>query len=103
MYQVTKKLVSPDSSVEIPIWAIVADPVHLLHYRTNYEETSKQLFRYADGTDNPLERLVHVVWDSKESYDECMADTLMQEARAYHTALLDSLGITSEDIAFQEL
>ena len=103
MYQVTKKLVSPDPSVEIPLWAATADPAHLAHFRTNYEETSKQLFRYADGTDNPLERLVHVIWDSKESYDECMADTVLQEARASHTALLTSLGITSEDIDFQEL
>jgi hypothetical protein len=103
MYQVTKKLVSPDSSVEIPLWATAADPAHLAHFRTNYEETSKHLFRYADGTDNPLERLVHIMWDSKESYDEFMADTVMQETRAAHASLLTSLGITSEDIDFQEL
>jgi hypothetical protein len=103
MYQVTKKIVAPDESVTIPIWPLVADPAHLDHFRINYEETNKHLFRYPDTTDNPLERLVHIIWDSKESYDEFMADTVMQETRAAHASLLTSLGITSEDIDFQEL
>lgn len=103
MYQITKRIVVPDSSVEIPYWMAVASPEHLEHFRIHYEETDKHLFRYPDNTENPLERLVYIIWDSKESYDECMADPVMQEMRDAHAALLGSLGITAEDIDAQEL
>ena len=96
MYQVIKKLVRPSTDVAWPKYADLADPTHLDYFDKNFSQPGKHIFRNNEENPNGLDRTLTVLWESKEAYDEFMADTTMQKMAAHLAEIYAGLGITQE-------
>jgi hypothetical protein len=102
MYQIIKKIVRPNESVDFPFLPTVMDPIHIGHFTANYNVTGKRIFHRAEPGENSLERMIIMLWDSKESWDEFNADPVMQEMRDKTSQLFAELGITEETVSSTE-
>lgn len=102
MYQVIKKIVRPDETVEFPFLPAIADPAHLTHLNVNYEQTGKNIFREAEQGATPLERIITMFWDTKESYDEYMADPVIAEMRTAFSQVIADRGMTEETVSLTQ-
>jgi hypothetical protein len=102
MYQIIKKIVRPNESVEFPFLPDIADPAHLEHLSVNYEQSSKNILRDTAQGDNSLERIVTMLWDSKASYDEYEADPVITEMKINFLQVISDRGMTLETISQTE-
>ena len=102
MYQLIKKLVRPNADTP---WATptLLDPEHVKYFGKNYIDTGKQIFRNAEDSTDGLERIVTVLWESKEIWEEFEADPIMQAMRDSHSQNLINAGITEETISLTEI
>jgi hypothetical protein len=102
MYQIIKKIVRPNESVEFPFLPAIADPAHLEHLNINYEQTGKNILREAAQGDSSLERIVTMLWDSKASYDEYEADPIIVAMRTNFLQVIADRGMTEETVSQTE-
>jgi hypothetical protein len=102
MYQVTKKFIRPDQSVEFPNLQTKIDPAHREHFINNYVLTGKHVFRQSEYDDTELQLTTTIIWESAQAWQEFSDDPVMQELLANNSALLQSLGITEEIVSLTE-
>jgi len=76
-----RKLTRPN--IDTPWVGIVTtlDPLHGKHFSENYIVNGKHIFRNEEDDASGLERTITIIWDSKEVWEEFLADPIMQEMR----------------------
>jgi len=103
MYQMIKKLTRPN--LETP-WANVdasLSELQLEHLNEKYFSTGKHIFRNVEDDIFGLVRTLTVIWESKEAWEEFLADPIMQEMRDNISQQFKDSGITEEIVSLFEI
>lgn len=80
MYTITQKITRPDESVEFINMTHENISIEVRQYwMTTYKITNKCIFVNVELSANKLERVVTMLWDSKDSWLEYQNDPIMDE------------------------
>ena len=106
MYVLTKKQTRPDQDVkffDIRNAGLVTKE-YRDYWRATYVATNKSLFVQHTLSDNQLELTSISMWDSKESYNEFIADqTALDEFLHKYTEYNTTYNITTETVSEEEV
>ena len=103
MYQVIKKLTRPNLDTPWPNIEVSISVAHSEHLNVNYLSTGKHIFRNIEDDVNGLERTLTVLWESKDVYEEFVADSLMQEMRDNISQKFKDSGISENIVSLSEI
>lgn len=79
MWQIVRKQTRPDTSVQF--FSMQTAPVEeefKIHWKTTYVMTDKLIYIHNEISEDQLESHTTMIWDSRESIDEMLADPIVQ-------------------------
>lgn len=105
MYIVTKKQVRPNQTVDFfnissPLISLEAKE----YYKNNYKLTGKLVYVDVGLSDDGLTQTASMMWESKQVYDEFMADPIIgAQIRDISDEYRIANGITTELVSTEEI
>lgn len=105
MWQTVRKQIRPNTNV--PFFnmrtTLVSDEFKL-YWRDTFISTDKLVYMHSDLSEDQLENTITMIWNSRESVDEMLADPKVQaELITVKQAYLQENGITEVLISNQEV
>jgi hypothetical protein len=105
MYTITQKHTRPDESLEFisMIHESISDDVRE-YWIANYKNTNKCIFVNSELSENKLERVVTMLWDSKASWQEFQNDPTIDAGLFIHMRKQrEENGFTRELVSEEEV
>jgi len=105
MWQTVRKQTRPN--IDVPFFnmrtTLVSDDFKL-YWRDTFVSTDKLVYMHSDMSEDQLENTITMIWNSRESVDEMLADPRVQaELLAVKQAYLEETGITEIIVSNQEV
>ena len=106
MWQTIRKQTRPSLDVDFfsPASAPGVDPSFKEYWKATYIDTNKLIYMHTELSEDKLELIITMIWDSTESVDEMLADPVVNtDFMPIKNAYLAEHGLTEIVIAREEI
>lgn len=106
MWQTIRKQTRPSTDIEFfgPSVSAGLDPSFKSYWQSTFVDSGKLIYAHQEVSEDQLELIITMIWDSKESVDEMLADpTVLADFFPIKNGYLEQHGMTEFLVTSEEI